>query len=77
MKIKTSVNGVVHTAEYTYTGLTDETIKTYNRLLAETRRAKNENIGQCVCVLDGLSDGLRESRAGRVGCAGQKVGGSD
>ena len=34
-KIKKTVNHVTHTADYTYTGLTEETKKTYNRLLAE------------------------------------------
>ena len=38
MKIKKSVNGVVHTAEYTHSGLTEETVKTYNKLLAEAAK---------------------------------------
>lgn len=35
MKIKITVNGVKRTAEYTFTGLTDNTIQTYNKLMAE------------------------------------------
>ena len=34
MKIKKSVNGVTHTAEYSYT-LTEETKKKFNKILAE------------------------------------------
>jgi hypothetical protein len=34
-RIKITVNGVTHTAEYTYSGLTQETIKTFNKTLAE------------------------------------------
>jgi hypothetical protein len=35
MKIKKTVNGVTHTAEYSYAGLTAETKETYNKLYAE------------------------------------------
>lgn len=34
MKIKITVNGVTHTAEYTYT-LTDKAKETFNKLVAE------------------------------------------
>lgn len=35
MKTKKTVNGATHTAEYSYTGLTEEVKKTYNKLYAE------------------------------------------
>lgn len=35
MKIKITVNGTQHKAEYTYSGLSEKTIQTYNKLVAE------------------------------------------
>lgn len=37
MKIKISVNGVIHSGECTYSGLTEETIKRFNKTLAEAK----------------------------------------
>ena len=38
MKIKKTVKGVEHTAKYTYSGLTEETAKRFNKLYAEAVR---------------------------------------
>ena len=35
MKIKKSVNGTQHKAEYTYSGLSEKTVQTYNKLVVE------------------------------------------
>ena len=76
MKIKITVNGVTHTAEYTYT-LTDKTKDTFNKLVAEAikKEAKNESVGKCVCVCGGMCDGVWQAGAGWVGLVRQKAGG--
>ena len=43
MKIKKSVNGVQHKAECTYNGLSEETVKRFNKLYAEAAKAGDKN----------------------------------